>query len=517
VKDSFGRLSKPPHPELHTLLYSPAFARDAQEVLPLLLRVNAAHVVMLEVCEIIAPQAAAGLLRVNDEMTAALERQELPFVIPDSHRGLYAVFEHELIARAGAEAGGSVHVARSRNDINATVARLRVRQFVLAVAGDLLALQSSLLAQAAAQAASVMPGFTHFQPAQPATLGHYLLGVAAELDRAADRLLDADDRLDACPMGACAGFGTSFAIRPELVAGLLGFSAPAASSLDAVASRDFAVEFLAAVAMLGTTLTRLASDLQLWASNAFRFLGWPDDFVSTSSIMPQKRNAFVLETIRGKSATAAGEWVAAVMGLKNTPFTNGIEVSAEVVERAAPAAADTSTALRLMGLLIDHMETDTAAMERAARAGDITATALTDVLVRNYGVAFRTAHEAVSRLVSSGTDRTRPADVAAELRRILDADGALRPDDADSADGIVADIAAALDPRAVVAAAVAGGGPAPSSLARQLDALQTSADGQRQRLNARKTTETAAAERLRKEVDRILAGAGADGRRAERS
>jgi argininosuccinate lyase len=474
VKETFGRLSKAPHPELHRLLYAPAIAHDVRDVLPLLLRINAAHVVMLERCGIVSPASAATVLRVNEGMAAAVGKGELPFEVPDAHRGLYAVFEYELIERAGAEAGGSVHAARSRNDINATVARLRVRQLLLSVTDDLLALQASLLAKAGAEAASVMPGFTHAQPAQPTTLGHYLYGVAAELDRAAARLLDADDRLDACPMGACAGFGTTFAIRPELVAELLGFSAPVASSLDAVASRDFVVEFLSAAAMLGTTLTRLASDLQQWASNAYRFLGWPDDFVSTSSIMPQKRNAFVLETIRGKAATAAGEWVAAVMGMKNTPYTNGIEVSAEVVGRAAPAAADTSAALRLMALLIEHMETDPAAMERAAGAGDITATALTDTLVRKAGIPFRAAHDAVARFVSTG---------------------AALPFAVDPAD---------LDPRAVVTAATAGGGPAPSSLERQHEALQQSTAHHRERIASRRRIETAAAAQLRREVDRLV-------------
>lgn len=476
MKESFGRLSKAPHPELHRLLYAPAFAHDARETLPLLLRINAAHVVMLEQCRIIERSAAAALLRANDEIAAA------PFEAPESHRGLYAVFEHELSVRAG-DAAGSVHVARSRNDINATVARLRVRQFLIEIADDLLALQTSLLERASQHASSVMPGFTHFQPAQPTTLGHYLAGVAADLDRAADRLLDVDDRLDACPMGACAGFGTSFPIRPELVAELLGFSAAATSSLDAVASRDFVVDFLSATAMLGVTLTRLASDLQQWASNAYRFLGWPDDFVSTSSIMPQKRNAFVLESIRGKSTTAAGEWVAAMMGMKNTPFTNGIEVSADVVERAGPAAADTSTALRLMTLLVDHMEVDSDVMERAAREGDITATALADVLVRKYGIAFRAAHDAVAKMVSTGTS----------LQDTL----GIRIDPAD----------VALDPRAVVEAAVAGGGPAPASVARQLETLRASASLHRRRIDARRTKDAGATELLRKEIDRILAEA----------
>lgn len=452
MKETFGRLAKAPHPELHRLLYAPAFAHDVDDVLPLLLRINAAHVVMLERCSIVDRATAAALLRANDAIAAeALDA-------PESHRGLYAVFEDALVARAGAEAGGSVHVARSRNDINATVARLRVRQLLLDVAGDLLALLAALDAKAGAHAATVMPGFTHFQPAQPTTLGHYLYGVAAELERSAARLLDTDERFDACPMGACAGFGTSFAIDAQLVAELLGFAKPVASSLDAVASRDYVVELLSALAMLGTTLTRLAFDLQQWSSNAYRFLGWPDDFVSTSSIMPQKRNAFVLETIRGKASTAAGEWVAAVTGMKNTPFTNNIEVSADVVARATPAAQDTRTALQLLTLLIDHMQVDVAAMERAAQADDITATALADQLVRESHLPFREAHEKVARMVAE-------------------------------------EKAAALDPRSVVEAAKFGGGPGADT--------RVSIAPHHARLDARRRNDAAAAARLRSEIERI--------------
>lgn len=484
MTETYGRLSKAPHPELHRLLYAPAFDRDLTEVLPLLVRINAAHIVMLDECGLLDRSSAAAVLRANDAVAGEL-------VAFESSRGLYAVFESALIARCGAAIGGAVHVARSRNDINATVARLRVRHWLLVIAHDVLALQESLLERAAEHRASVMPGFTHLQPAQPTTLGHYLLGVAAELDRVGQRLLEIDARIDRCPMGACAGFGTSFAIRPDLVATLLGFSGPVLNAVDGVASRDFVVDFLSASALAGTTLTRLATDLQQWATSAWRFVDWSDDFVSTSSIMPQKRNAWVLEAIRGKAASAPGDWVSAVVGMKNTPFSNGIEVSSDVVERTPGAATDTSTALRLMTLLMRHMKVDVARLEEAAQTGDITATALADLLVGQHGIPFRAAHDAVAKLMSSDIDRTRPGDVARFLQRVVDR--AIDPVQI-----------ANLDPRSVVGAAAFGGGPAASSLAAQHDALQASLADQRRRVDARGATEAAAAARLRAEIDRIL-------------
>lgn len=484
MKDAFGRVARAPHPDLHRLLYAPALADDLREVLPLLVRINAAHVVMLERCGLMVRLAAAAVLKAG----AAIAAEPPPTGMA---RGLYAWFEGALIERCGPDVGGAVHAGRSRNDINATVARLRVRGVVMALLEDLLDLQAAVLGRAVEHRSTVMPGFTHLQPAQPTTFGHYLLGVAAELNRAADRLLDIDRRLDACPMGACAGFGTGMPIQPELVASLLGFERPVASSVDAVASRDYVVDFLSAAAITGTTLTRLATDLQLWSSAAVGWFDWPDDLVSTSSIMPQKRNAFVLESIRGRSTDAAGEWVAAVIGLKNTPFTNTIEVSSDVVERAPRAAHHTRTAVQLMTLLVKSLIVRTDRLQQSAHAGDTTATALADALVRGCQVPFRTAHEAVASLMMANVDRGDPAAVAGYLQHAVS-----RPVHPNA-------IAGALDPLAVVAGAAFGGGPAAPSLARQQAELESSLDAHRRRLVARRAMHTAAEDALHHAIDQL--------------
>jgi argininosuccinate lyase len=511
VKERFGRLTKAPHPELHRLIYGPSFQRDIRDVLPWLLKINAAHVVMLENCGILESSTAAALLRANDDFTTAFARGVQPLPTPESHRGLYAVFENELIDQLGTEVGGAVHMARSRNDINATVTRLRVRQNILSVVDHLLALQASMLARASALTTMVMPGFTHFQPAQPTTLGHYLAAVATELDRALDRLFSIDDRMDRCPMGACAGFGTSFAIRPDIVAALLGFAAPATNSLDAVASRDFIVDFLAWLATLGTTLTRLALDLQLWSSNAYGFIGWADDLVSTSSIMPQKRNAFVLETVRGKAATAAGELIAAITGLKNTPFTNSVEVSADVGSRGESAAADTGTALQLLRLLIDQMIFDEGAAAELATDGGITATALADMIVRETGLSFRLAHDAVGEIAAAIMDHATPEEVTAELELCL------RAHTGKEVSLEVETIRAVLEPQAVLQQMSFGGGPAPETVEQQIDALRKSLSRHGLRASARRAAQDAASERLRAEVKRIRREGDRNGRRRKRA
>lgn len=513
MKDVFGRLSRPPHPELHRLVYAPGLEADVRDVLPILLQVNAAHVAMLENCNILGPVVAAALLRANEELAAAVARGEQPLGTPESHRGLYALFEHELMSRLGEAIGGAAHVARSRNDINATVTRLRMRRQTLVLLDDLLAVQESLIAQARKHQETLMCGYTHLQPAQPTTFAHYLLAIAAENERNVDRLLAAYDRLNQCPMGACAGFGTSFAIRPDLIASFLGFKGPVLNSLDAVASRDFVIEVLSCLAIIGTALTRLALDLQLWSANAYHFISWPDDLVSTSSIMPQKRNAFVLEIVRGKAVSPAGELVAAITGLKNTPFTNSVEVSAEVTARVYPAADDIRTALQLIRLLIENVEVDHAAMRKAVLGDDLTATALVDFIVQRAGLPFRLAHEAVAELVASHSGPAEPERLTARLDQMLEKHAG-RPVHLDREEVIEA-----IDPALTLLNMAFGGGPARSSAEKQLEQTRTRVVAQRQRIENARSKEAAAEERLRAEIVRILSKdeGGGDVRRSKRT
>jgi len=301
---ALGRLARGPHPVLFTLLYEPHFVSDREQVLPHLLRIDAAHVVMLARQGILASDSAARLLSLKRELAGRLSAGEELFPPPPSHRGLYLLYEGEYIARLGGDVGGAAHVARSRNDINATVTRMRLRTALADVLQQGLLLAGTLERLGTEHAQTLMSAFTHLQPAQPASFGHYLDGVLSELVRTLSWLAGTHEGINRCPMGAAAGVGTSFPIDTALVARLLGFDGPLGNSVDAVGSRDYVVQVLSGLALLGTLLTRLAADLQTWASSAYNFLGWPDELVSTSSIMPQKRNAFVLENIRGQAVKA---------------------------------------------------------------------------------------------------------------------------------------------------------------------------------------------------------------------
>jgi argininosuccinate lyase len=463
---TLGRVSKPPHPVLFQLLYEPGFLEDRAHVLPCVLEIDAAHVVMLARKGLLPATTASRLLAVNRGLKERLARGEELFPPPPSHRGLYLLYESEYIARLGPEVGGSAHVARSRNDINATVTRMRLRGVLLDVLQECAALQRVMGRQASAHRETLMSGFTHLQPAQPSSLGHYLAAVLSELTRSAEWLSASYESVDCSPMGAAAGLGTAFPVDREGVARLLGFPRVIANSIDAVGSRDYVIQVLSALAMLGSTLTRLATDLQAWGSNAYGFLSWPDELVSTSSIMPQKRNAFVLENIRGKAVRAAGALTSALMGLKSAPFTNSVEVSSEVTSHLWPALESARTALRLMALLLEHLEVHPERMREFLDAEDTTMTALADLLVARQGLAFRTAHEAVSRLVGrKGRGALSPAEAKRMLEESLASQGGRLSLDEE-------EVARVLEPEGCMKAARYGGGPAPETVQAQLEPLE---------------------------------------------
>jgi argininosuccinate lyase len=499
---AMGRLSAAPHPELFELLYAPQFDHDRETVLPWLLRIDAAHVVMLAACGVLPRETAAGLLGVNRELAARAGAGEPVLAPPPLHRGLYMVYERHYVERLGPEIGGAAHVARSRNDINAAVARLRLRDELMALLTDGGELARVALARAREHAETAMSGFTHFQPAQPMTFGHYLAGVASELLRSLALLADVFGAVNRSPLGAGAGLGTSFPIDRELTASLLGFAAVIPNSLDAVASRDYAVQALAALSSLGIALTRLSFDLQTWSSMAYDFLRWPDPLVSTSSMMPQKRNAFVLENIRGRAAGPASALAATLLGLKNTPFSNSVEVSSEATSHLWPALASGRTAIRLTELVLREVEVDADRMRQFLDRGETTMTALANHLVARQGLPFRTAHDAVGRFLASAPAGEPLAAAAVRtgleraIREVAGREVLLEEQAID----------AALDPVACLQAARYGGGPAPDSVRAQLAGLEEARQLLAARVAAWRQDLQQAANRLDEAVDSLLEG-----------
>jgi argininosuccinate lyase len=377
--------------------------------LPVLTRVDRAHLVMLAERGLVDPAAAGTLLRCIDGLAGA---GWAPLLGRPAPRGLYLMYEGWLIERTGADVGGVLHTGRSRNDLKATVTALHLRVRAGALRAEATRLRAVLLARARAHRDVVMPVHTHFQAAMPVTYGWYLLGVALAVGRDADALDAAAAGLADCPLGAGAVAGTDLPIDAARTAALLGFARPAPHALDAVASRDVPLRILGAAAGLAVTLSRLATDLQLWSAAEFGFVRFPDRLVGGSSAMPQKRNAFLLEHVKAKPARALGAWAAAAAAMSAAPFTNSIEVGTEAVASVGEGLDAVLDAVLLTQVLVAGARPLGPAMEARARDGFTTATTLANRLVR-AGVPFRTAHttvgDAVRRAVDAGsTELTGP-------------------------------------------------------------------------------------------------------------
>ncbi len=415
-----------------------------------------AHVAMLAANRIISQEDAdsieEGLDRIEDEYGAG-RLVEDP-ALEDIHMHV----EHRLTELIG-PAAGRLHTARSRNDQVATDFRLWVREAIDEADGAIAALQSALVERAAEHAATIMPGFTHLQVAQPVTLGHHLMAYFEMLRRDRSRLADARSRMNECPLGAAALAGTSFPIDREAVALALGFDRPTANSIDSVSDRDFALDYLMAATQCGLHLSRLAEEMILWASRPFGFVHLADNFSTGSSIMPQKRNPDAAELARGHSGRIAGAMVGLVTVMKGLPLAYSKDMQDDK-EPVFEAHELLTLSLAAMTGMVETVRFDTARLAEAVEADHSTATDLADWLVREAGLPFREAHEVTGRIV-------RVADEAgmslwdlplAEMRRVDP-----RIDER---------VFAVLSPEASVKSRTSMGGTAPALVRRRIEAAR---------------------------------------------
>lgn len=302
------------------------------------------------------------------------------------------------------EPAGRLHTGRSRNDQVATDFKLWVRdQFDAAISG-LDALIAALLDQAEAGADMVMPGFTHLQVAQPVTWGHHMMAYVEMFARDKSRMMDARVRMNESPLGAAALAGTSFPIDRDMTAAALGFDRPTANSLDGVADRDFALEFLSCSSICATHLSRFAEELVIWSSAQFRFVVISDRFSTGSSIMPQKKNPDAAELIRAKVGRINGALVGLLTVMKGLPLTYSKDMQ-EDKEQVFDASDSLMLALAVMAGMVADMRPNAESLEVAAASGFSTATDLADWLVRALGMPFRDAHHVTGALVKMAEDR----------------------------------------------------------------------------------------------------------------
>ncbi|MFF2958956.1 argininosuccinate lyase [Streptomyces sp. NPDC057963] len=459
-----GRLRTGLHDEAHAIVYDQYLSGPVTDglvsELRLISEVDRAHLVMLAERGIVPAGTAAALLKTIADLRAqdfdAVRERPMP-------RGVYLAYEGWLTERLGEETGGVLHTGRSRNDLNATTVRLRARAPYRRLLVETAGLARALLDRAEAHQDVVMPAYTHGQPAVPLGYGHYLAAVAGAVLRGLGGLLEAGRELDVNPLGAGAVGGTSVPIDPSRTARLLGFTTVAPNSVDAVASRDFVLRLLSAASVLGIALARTAKDFSTWTSEEYGLLHMADDLVGSSSMMPQKRNPFLLEHIQGRATASLGSFVGAASAMATAGYTNAIAVGTEAVRQLWPGLRATTDAVTLLRLVVAGTEPERNRMTERCVDGFTSATYLAERLVAD-GMPFRAAHHLVGETVLAALDGGDPLAHAARSH----------PGVARAAAGYADDW---LAPGAVAAACAHGGGPGTTGagidlLRSELDTLE---------------------------------------------
>jgi argininosuccinate lyase len=475
------------------------------------LAVDRAHVVMLAEQGIVDDDVAGAILR------ALAEIEEAGHGALSEGEDVHEAIETAVIDSVGAE-GGKMHTARSRNDEVATCLRYRLREDLLDAAETTLRLREVLADAAEKHTETVMPGYTHLQPAQPTTVAHYLLSYESAVERDTGRLLDAYARVNESPLGAAAFAGTPFDVDRERTAELLGFDAVLENAMDASSARDFLVEATSALATHAVVLSGLAEDLVIFANKGYVDLS--DDYSSTSSIMPQKKNPDTLELVRSVAGAAAGDLSALLTTLKGLPraynrdlqnaHPHAFDAVDGVVEASDVAAGAVATATW-----------EEARLREAAGEGFATATGVADLLAM-AGLPFRTAHEIVAEAAAAEERAAAAAEKRAAVAERASGDAASATatgtPDLDTLDAVTEEITGdslfdhvsrdaverALDPTASVASRDSVGGPAPESVTAALDTVEETLDDDAAAVDARRTALADAAASLDREVSRYV-------------
>jgi argininosuccinate lyase len=492
------RLTEKVAQEVCDHIYAPRLARDFRTVFGHMSDLNQAHVLMLARCGLISRQAAkalaGGLLRMEEEGPDVVE-------LDPQREDAYFNYEAHLIKLIGTDAGGRMHIARSRNDLTAALDRLRARDLLLDAGQALLQVEEHALDGAFRFRDAVMPGYTHLQPAQPVTYGFYLAGVAQAFERDYGRLVDAWARTNISPLGAGALAGTTFAIDRAAVAASLGFEGLVENTLDAVATRDFGLEILGGLSQIALGWSRVAQDYHVLVSHEFQTVEFPDRVTGTSSIMPQKKNPVVLEHLKGKAGHLLGLYVSSATAVKGTHFTNTIDGNREAMRGVWEAGEETLRCLSLFDLIISTGRPNAPLMKRRVTEDFASATDLADVMVRDADLSFREAHHVVGGVVRAAMDAGLAADgITTEMVDDAAREQLGRPLGLDPEI-----VRRSLDPVASVAARTLPGGPAPEAVARSVELAQARLEENRAALAAKRGRLQIVRETLKRDLRELAA------------
>jgi argininosuccinate lyase len=443
-------------PEYVTYVLNENF-EDAKELfLSPLMAIHYAHLVMLAEQGIVTPDDARAIRDALDSVSQDAVRQAK---YDGTCEDLFFYVERLIVERCGDEIAGRLHTARSRNDIDMTMYRMRQREFVLGLISATFELRRTLLDLADAHRETVFAVHTHTQRAQPTTVAHYMLAMVEQLERDAARLKSAYERTNRNPLGACAITGTGFPIDRQLTSELLGFCGPTGNTYGSIASVDYLLESTSAASVLLTGAGRFVQDLLLWCTSEFDYLRLGDGYVQCSSIMPQKRNPVALEHARALGSKALGQAQGIILAVHNTPFGDIVDTEDDLQPLVFSMFRDATRAVKLVAAAMTTAQFDAKRLEARAADGWTTLTELADTLVREKGLPFKTAHAISGRMIAARLrEPQRPlasllADISADLLGTPLAYG----DE---------DLAEILSPRHFVDVRRTFGGPAPEETSR---------------------------------------------------
>lgn len=454
--------------------------------------INKAHVAMMMEQKIIDWLTGVKLLQTLNELNTGMKLRR---GIEDIHMSV----EEAIIKKNGPEVGGNLHISKSRNDQVTTAIRMELRENLTELSILIIKLQEALIDSAKKHVETVIPGFTHLQPAQPVTFAHYLLSYNDMLERDLHRLEQNYQRVNLCPMGAAALATSSFPIDRERVADLLGFNEVLENSIDAVGSRDFILETLANLTIIAIDMSRLTEDLIVWSSPDFGIVELPDSFSSTSSIMPQKKNPDVLEVIRARMSHILGNFVTSASTMKSLPSGYNLDCQ-EITPRLWESLQNIADSLDILSKIVNHLKVSKDVFNKPF-LNFCTLTELVNMLVRKHKVPFRTAHKIVGaltrHLIENGlllADIT--PDLLQEVAKIS-SDFSLNVK--------MEDIRESIDPLGFVKAHNVKGGPSPIEVRRMLGVRKRWTILSRARLLKRKSKLDEAEEKLQSAVNAYLA------------
>ena len=494
-----GKIKTPPDPLVVKYLIQPGIDNDIKYRYQAFLDCNKAHVLMLAKQKIVTREVAAAILKANNEMAAMGDRPNFP--VDPGREDFYFNIEAHLIEEVGIEIGGQQHTARSRNDLYATCARLAVRKAYLDICQVYNKMRQAIIDVARQNTDAVYAGYTHMQPSEPITFAHYCSAILNAMQRDFRRISLVFEGLNVCPLGGGSMGSTTWNIDRNYTAALLGFDAPVDNSIDCVASRDFATDLLAALSIAANTISRFCQDLYVWASPDFGYVEVSDSCAVCSSIMPQKKNPWVLEHIKAKAAHVEGCFMSAINVMKNVIYSHCEDMCGESANYLFPGIEEFRVMCELMEVSIRGITVNKEKMLETARGNFCTVTELANYLVRADNISFRMAHDIVAEVVAYMIAHKKTADeigtdvVNPIFEKLFGRKTSMTDDE----------VRAALDPVKIAYAKKCIGGTAPEEVTRQLNNRQAGLDRDNAELAQRASRVNAAKAQLESEVNALIA------------